>query len=149
MTYAQNKKARFNYEIIETFEAGIVLSGGEVKAVRDSTISLKESYVKMKNNELFLTQAHISNPTYIPSYAIFDEVQDRKLLMHKKEILKLKSKLKEQGLTLIILSIYQREGTKKIKVQLALAKGKKTYNKKQTIKERDIKRDMERTLKKF
>jgi len=149
MTYAQNKKARFNYEIIEIFEAGIVLTGGEVKSVRDSTISLKESYVKIKNNELFLTQAHVSVPTYIPSYAVFDEVQDRKLLMHKREILKLKNKLKEQGLTLIVLSIYQREGTKKIKVQLALARGKKLYNKKQTIKERDIKRDMERTLKKF
>lgn len=149
MTYAQNRKARFDYEFIDTFEAGIMLEGGEVKSVRDGKISLKESYVKIKNGEIFLTQAHIAIPSYIPDYAKFDEVQDRKLLMHKKQIVKLQGQLKERGLTLIIVSIYQREGTKKIKVQIALAKGKKSYDKKNVIKERDIKREMERTMKNY
>ena len=149
MTYAQNRKARFDYELLETFEAGIMLCGAEVKSVRDGKVSLKESYVKLKDGELFLTQAHIAIPSYIPNYAAFDETQDRKLLMHKKQITKLQGQLKEKGLTLIIVSIYQREGTKKIKCQIALAKGKRQYDKKNTIKERDIKRDMERTLKNY
>ncbi len=149
MTYAQNRKARFDYEFLETFEAGIVLEGAEVKSVRDGKVSLKESYVKIKNGEMFLTQAHIAIPSYVPQYARFDETQDRKLLMHRKEITKLQGKLKEQGVTLIIVSIYQRENTKKIKCQVALARGKRNYDKKQAIKERDIKRDMERTLKNY
>jgi len=149
MTYAQNRKARFDYEFLDTFEAGIVLSGAEVKSIRAGKISLKESYVKIKNGEMFLTQAHITIPDYVPHYARFDETQDRKLLMHRKEITKLQGKLKENGLTLVIVSIYQREGTKKIKCQVALARGKRNYDKKQAIKERDIKRDMERTLKNY
>jgi len=149
MTYAFNRKAKFDYEFIDTFEAGIVLEGAEVKSIRAGKISLKESYVKIKGGEIFLTQAHIAIPEYIPQYARFDEVRDRKLLMHRKEITRLQGKLKERGLTLILVSIYQREDTKKIKVQVALARGKKTFDKKQTIKERDIKRDMERTLKNY
>jgi SsrA-binding protein len=148
--YAQNKKAKHDYEWLDTFEAGIVLEGGEVKSIRASRISLKESYVKItKNLEIFLTNAHIAIPSYIPSYARFDEKQDRKLLMHKKEILKLKSKIDEKGLTLIVTKIYQPENTKKIKVQVALARGKKLYDKKQTIKERDIKREMDRSIKNY
>ncbi len=149
MTYATNRKARHDFEFLDTFEAGIVLEGAEVKSVRASKVSLKESYVKIKNGEIFLTQAHIAIPSYVPQYARFDETQDRKLLMHKKQINKLHSQLKEKGLTLIIVSIYQRENTKKIKCQIALARGKKTFDKKQTIKERDIKRDMERTMKNY
>lgn len=148
-TYATNRKARHDYEFLDTFEAGIVLEGAEVKSVRDGRISLKESYVKLKDGEIFLTQAHIPIPDYVPQYARFDETQDRKLLMHRKQINKLASQLKEKGLTLIIVSIYQREDTRKIKVQIALAKGKKTYDKKNTIKERDIKREMERTMKNY
>jgi len=148
-TYATNRKARHDYEFLDTFEAGIVLEGAEVKSVRDGRISLKESYVKLKDGEIFLTQAHIPIPDYVPQYARFDETQDRKLLMHRKQINKLASQLKEKGLTLVIVSIYQREDTRKIKVQIALAKGKKTYDKKNTIKERDIKREMERTMKNY
>ena len=149
MTLAQNRKARFDYEFIETFEAGMVLNGAEVKSIIAGKVSLKESFVKIKNGEIFLTQAHIAVPSYVPQYARFDEVQDRKLLMHKKQINKLTSQLKERGLTLILVSIYTREDTKKIKCQVALARGKRTFDKKQTIKERDIKRDMERTLKNY
>jgi len=149
VVYAQNRKARFDYEILDTFEAGIVLEGAEVKSIRDSRISLKESYVKIASNEVFLRQAHIAIPSYIPSYARFDEVQDRKLLLHKKQIRKLSSQLKEKGLTLIVVSIYQPDNTKKIKVKVALARGKKSYDKKQTIKERDIKREMDRSLKNY
>ena len=149
MTYAQNRKARFDYEFIETFEAGMVLNGAEVKSIIAGKVSLKESFVKIKNGEVFLTQAHIAVPSYVPQYARFDEVQDRKLLLHKKQINKLSSKLKERGLTLVLVSIYSREDTKKIKCQIALARGKRTFDKKQTIKERDIKRDMERTLKNY
>ena len=148
--YAQNKKAKHDYEWLDTFEAGIVLEGGEVKSVRAGRISLKESYVKISSNlELFLTNAHIAIPSYIPSNARFNEKRDRKLLMHKKEIIKLKSKLDEKGLTLVVTKIYQPDGGKKIKVQVALARGKKLYDKKQTIKERDIKREMDRTLKNY
>lgn len=149
MTYAQNRKARHDYEFIETFEAGIVLEGAEVKSVRDGKISLKESYVKIKDGEIFLSQSHIAIPNYVPQYARFAETRDRKLLMHRKEITKLQGKLKEKGLTLILVSIYKRENTKKIKCQVALARGKRNWDKKQTIKERDIKREMERTLKNY
>lgn len=155
--YAQNKKAKHDYEWLETFEAGIVLEGGEVKSVRAGRCSLKESYVKIdKKGEVWLTNAHIPVPGYVPQYARFAEKRDRKLLMHKKEILKLDSKIKEKGLTLVVTKIYQSEITnkkgfksKKIKVEVALARGKKLYDKKQSIKEKDIKRDMERSMKNY
>jgi len=149
MTYATNKKARYNYELIDTFEAGLKLEGAEVKSIRAGKLSLKESYVKIKDNEIFLTQSHIPVPDYAVQWAKFDEKRDRKLLMHKKEIIKLQAKIQEKGLTLVAVSVYQKEGEKKIKIQIALARGKKTFDKKQTIKERDIKRDMDRTLKRF
>ena len=150
MLYAQNKKAKHDYEWLDKFEAGIVLEGGEVKSIRASRISLKESYVKItKDGEIFLTNAHIPVPNYVPTYARFDEKRDRKLLMHKKEILKLKSKIEEKGLTLVVTKIYQPENTKKIKVQVVLARGKKLFDKKQSIKERDIKREMDRTMKNY
>jgi len=148
-TYATNRKARHDYEFLDTFEAGIVLEGAEVKSVRDGRISLKESYVKLKDGEIFLTQAHIPIPDYVPQYARFDETQDRKLLMHRKQINKLASQLKEKGLTLIVYNIYQPDNTKKIKCGLALVRGKQLHNKKTSIKERDIKRDMERQLKNY
>jgi len=148
--YSQNKKAKHDYEWLDTFEAGIVLEGGEVKSIRANRLSLKESYIKIsKAGEVWLTNAHIPVPDYIPAYAMFDEKRDRKLLMHKKEILKLKSKLDEKGLTLIATMLYQPDNTKKLKVEVVLAKGKKTYDKKQTIKERDIKREMDRTMKNY
>lgn len=147
--FTQNRKAKFEYEWIDTFEAGIVLEGAEVKSIRDNRISLKESYVKIKNGEVWLTQAHIPIPSYVPQYARFDEKRDRKLLMHKKEIIKLKAKLDTAGLTLIVTKMYQPDNSKKIKVEIALARGKKLYDKKTAIKERDISREMDRTIKSF
>lgn len=147
MLYAQNKKAKHDYEWLDKFEAGIVLEGGEVKSIRASRISLKESYVKItKDGEIFLTNAHIPIPNYVPSYARFDEKRDRKLLMHKKEILKLKSKIEEKGLTLICVEIYQPSSSKKIKCKIVLARGRKLHNKKQYLKEQTIHRDMQRQI---
>lgn len=146
--YAQNKKAQFDYEWLETYEAGIVLLGAEVKSVRAGKISLKESYVRIKRGEVWLTGAHIAVPGYVPHYARFEEKCDRKILMHKKEIEKLGAKIAEKGLTLVVTKIYQPKNTKKIKVEIALARGKKTFDKKQTLKEKDIKREMDRALKK-
>lgn len=149
IVFAQNKKAFFDYEILDTIEAGIMLEGAEVKSIRANRISLKESYVKIKNGEVWLTNAHIAIPGYVPHYARFDEKQDRKLLLHKKEIAKLQGKISEKGYTLVITKIYQSESSNKIKVIIALAKGKKSYDKKQSLKESDIKREMDRTLKKY
>jgi len=147
--YATNKKAKFEYEWLDTFEAGLVLEGGEVKSIREGKISLKESFVKIENGELWLTKCHISVPSYIPSFNRFDEKRDRKVLMHKREIVRLMSKVKEKGLTLIIVKIYQPNDSKKIKCEVALAKGKRLFDKKNTIKERDIKREMDREIKRF
>ena len=147
--YATNKKAKFEYEWLDTFEAGMVLEGGEVKSIRDSKISLKESYVKIEKNELWLTKCHISVPSFVPSYMRFDEKRDRKLLLHKREIIKLLSKVKEKGLTLIVTKVYQPNHSKKIKCEVALAKGKRLFDKKNAIKDRDIKRDMDREIKRY
>lgn len=146
ITYAQNKKAKFEYEWLDTFEVGIVLEGAEVKSIRANKISLKESYVKIKNSEVWLTQAHIPVPDYVPQYARFNEVQDRKLLMHKSEIIKLKSKLDTKGLTLLIVNVYQPKNSKKIKCTLVLARGRKIFQKKQYLKEKSIEKDMQRQI---
>ena len=147
--FAQNKKAYHDYEILATFEAGMVLEGAEVKSIRDSKCSIKESYVRIKDGEVWLINSHIAIPSYIPQYARFEETRTRKLLMHKNEILKLKSKLDEKGLTLIATKIYQPDESKKIKIEVALSQGRKNYDKKQHIKEKDIKREMESQIKKF
>lgn len=147
--FAQNKKAKFEYEWLDTFEAGIMLEGGEVKSIRANHISLNESYVKIYKGEVWLTQAHIAVPSYIPQHIRFDEVQDRKLLLHKKEIVKLISRIKEKGLTLIVTKVYQPNDSKKIKCEIALARGKKLYDKKQTIKERDISREAARDMRNY
>lgn len=147
--YTQNKKAKFEYEWLETYETGIVLNGGEVKSIRANKISLNESYVYIKNGELWLTNCYIAVPSYVPQYMRYDEKQNRKLLMHKKEIIRLQSKISEKGLTLVVTKIYQPENSKKIKCQLALVRGKHTYDKKNVIKERDIKRELDRSLKNY
>lgn len=147
--YGTNKKAKFEYELLDTFEAGIVLEGGEVKSIRDGRLSLRESYVKIEKNEIWLTGCHISVPACVPSFLRFDEKRDKKLLMHRKEITKLLSKVKEKGLTLIVTRVYQPNNSKKIKCEVALAKGKRTFDKKQAIRERDISREMDREIKRY
>lgn len=140
----QNKKARFDYHIIEVIEAGMVLVGTEVKALREGRANLKDSYARIKNGELYLVQAHIS-PYSHAHYDNHDPERVRKLLVHKRELKRLTGKTQEKGLTLVPLKIYFKEG--KAKVELALASGKKSYDKRETLKRKDQKREMERAIK--
>lgn len=142
--YADNKRAAFNYKILEDFEAGIVLSGAEVKSVRAGQISLKESFGTIRGNEVFLTNAHIS-PYKPANIKDSDPTRSRKLLLNKSEIVKLVGKVRTEGLTLIPLKIYDKKG--KIKVELGLGQGKKKYDKREAIKNREQKRDIERAIK--
>ena len=144
-TVAQNRKARHDYFIIEAFECGIVLTGTEIKSVRDGKVNLKEGYALIRNGELWLVGVHIS-PYEKGSYYNHEPLRDRKLLMKKNEILRLFSKVREKGLTLVPLSVYIKEG-KRAKVELALVKGKMLHDKRDSLSERDAKRDMERSLK--
>ena len=139
-----NRKAKFEYEILDKFEAGIVLTGTEIKSIRNGNANIKDSYAIIKNGEVFLLNMFISE---YKEGNIFNHEEDRtrKLLLHKKEILKLRDKLEVEGYTLVPLKIYFVKN--KAKVLIGVAKGKKNYNKKETIKERDIKREMERNFK--
>jgi SsrA-binding protein len=141
---SHNRKARHDYHIDETFEAGIVLTGTEVKSVRDTRVNLKDSYARVERNELFLYNMHIS-PYEQGNRFNHEPLRVRKLLMHKGEIGRLAGKVKEKGYTLIPLKIYLKRGL--IKVELGLGRGKKSYDKRQTIAERDSKREMERAFK--
>jgi SsrA-binding protein len=132
-----NKKARFDYFVEEEIEAGIALVGTEIKSIRKGSADLKESFVIIKNNEVFLLNSYIALYEQGNQFN-HDERRSRKLLLHKKEILKLKEKIKLQGLTLVPLKMYFKNG--KVKVLIGVCKGKKNYDKRQTIKERDIKR---------
>ena len=139
-----NRKARYDYEIEDTYEAGIVLTGTEIKSIRLGKVNIKDSYAIIRNNEIFLLNTHIS--IYEEGNRFnHEEDRTRKLLLHKKEILKLRDKLEKEGYTIIPLKIYFVKN--KAKVLLGLAKGKKNYNKKETIKERDIQREMEKSFK--
>lgn len=139
-----NRKANYDYEILETIESGIVLTGTEIKSIRNGAANLKDSYGIIKNNEMYLLNMHIS---HYEEGNIFnhEETRTRKLLLHKKEILKLNDKIKLQGLTLVPLKLYFKKN--KAKILVGLAKGKKTYDKRESIKERDIKRNLEKNYK--
>ena len=140
----QNKKARYNYEILEVIEAGMVLLGTEVKSLRQGRANLKDSYARIKAGELYLMQCHIS--PY--SHAYHDNHEPdrvRKLLVHKREIKRLQGKTQEKGLTLVPLKIYFKDG--KAKVELGLARGKRMYDKRETLKRKTEQRDMERAIK--
>lgn len=143
---ATNKKARHNYHIDDEYEAGIVLVGSEVKAIREGRVSFKDSYADIKRGEVFLRQLHISPYEYAYN-ANHESMRTRKLLLHSYEIKKLVGKIKEQGYTLIPLKIYFKND--KIKILLGLGKGKKLYDKREAIKQRDVKRDMDRERKKY
>lgn len=141
-----NKKARFNYEILDTFEAGIVLKGTEVKSLRQKKASIQESYARIRNGEVFITGLTIS--AYEMGNRFNHEPdRERKLLLHKQEIKRLTGKLQEKGLTLVPLKIYFKNG--KAKVLLGLGRGKANYDKRKAIRDRDSKRDMEREMKKY
>jgi SsrA-binding protein len=138
---ATNRKARHEYQILDTFEAGIVLLGPEVKSLRAGRVSLAEAYAQIQNEEAFLLQAHIS-PYDQANRFNTDPRRTRKLLFHKKEIRRLMGKTEEKGLTLIPLRIYFRGG--KAKVEIALARGKKLYDKRQSLARKDAQREMDR-----
>ena len=141
---ATNRKAYHDYEVLETYEAGIVLKGTEVKSAKQGRINLKDSYAKIENGEIFLFNAHISPYTHGNVYN-HDPRRTRKLLLHKKEIMRLYGKVKEKGLTLIPLKAYIKNG--KIKIELGLCKGKKVYDKRAEIKKRDLEREMRYEMK--
>ncbi len=143
---AENRKARHDYEIIDQYEAGMVLLGTEVKSLRIGRANLKDSYAKIVNGEVFVYQMHIS-PYPFAYYDNHDPLRVRKLLLHNHEIKKLFGKVNEKGFALIPLKMYFKDG--KAKMLLALAKGKHSYDKRDSIKRRDEKRDFERTKKEY
>lgn len=138
---ATNKKAWHNYIIESEYEAGIVLTGTEVKSIRQGRVSFQDAYADVKNNELFLRQLHIT-PYKYAYYSNHEPLRTRKLLLHRYEIKKLLGKIKEKGYTLVPLKIYFKKD--KIKILIGLCKGKKLYDKRETIKQRDLKREMDR-----
>lgn len=140
---ATNKKARFDYEILETFEAGVVLTGPEVKSVKAGQVSIKESFATLRGEEVFLTNAHIS-PYKQASNIEQEPTRSRKLLLKKSEISSLIGKSKTQGLTLIPIKIYLKRGF--VKVEIGLGKGKKLHDKRESIKKKDTQRDIQREL---
>ena len=143
---AVNRKARHEYFIEDEYEAGLVLKGTEVKSLRQGRANLKDSYAKVKKGELFVHQMHIS-PYPFAYYDNHDPLRIRKLLLHRYEIKRLYGKLSERGYALIPLRLYFREG--KVKVLLGLAKGKRQYDKRETMRRRDQKRDMDRIKKEY
>jgi len=141
---AQNKKARHDYFIEQTVEAGIVLSGTEVKSIRQGKSNLKDSYAAIDGGEAFLYGMHIS-PYEQGNIFNKDPVRDRKLLLHRKEIGRLLALVQQKGLTIVPLSVYLKRG--KVKVELGVARGKKLYDKREGIAERDAKREIDRRMK--
>lgn len=139
-----NRRATFDYAIQETFEAGIVLQGTEIKSLRDNGGSLQDSYVRVLQSELWLIGASIA-PYRFGNIYNHEEKRDRKLLMHKREIEKLKIASQEKGLTIIPMAIYLKNG--RAKVRIAIAKGKKSYDKREAIKKKEDKREIDRMLK--
>lgn len=136
---AQNKKARHEYFILETYEAGIKLQGSEIKSIRAGKVNINETHITIINNELFIVGMHVSS--YLQSGGFnHDETRNRKLLMHKREILKLKMKREKEGYTLIPLRLYFKQAL--LKVEVAVAKGKKIYDKRESLKKEDQKRRM-------
>jgi SsrA-binding protein len=141
---ADNKRAHFNYETLETYEAGIELTGPEVKSIKSGHISIKESFATIKDSEIWLTNAHVT-PYKPASLNNAEPTRPRKLLLKKDEVNHLVGKVQAEGLTLVPTKLYLSHGL--IKVEIALARGKKTWNKKEIIKKRDIDREVARELK--
>ena len=143
---AKNRKARFNYEILETYEAGIELKGTEVKSVRASKVNFTEGFISIDNGEAFLKQVHIS-PYEQGNIFNVDPVRVRKLLLHKREIKKLIGETAQKGFTLVPLSMYLKNG--KVKLSLGLARGKNTHDKRQDMAKKDAQRNIERAMKNY
>ena len=141
ISIARNKRARFDYHILETFEAGLVLQGTEVKSLRDGKVSIADAYGIVRDGELFLLNAHIQ-PYERGGYVNHEPARSRKLLLHRKEIRRLIGAVERQGLTLIPLELYFKHGV--AKVALALGKGKKLHDKRDAQRQRDAEREMAR-----
>ncbi len=144
-TIALNKRARFEYHLEERFEAGLVLLGWEVKSLRQGRISFNESYITLKDGEAWLFGAHISPLNTASTHVNTDPVRTRKLLMHRKELSHLIGRVEQKGYTLVPVALYWKHG--KVKLEVALAKGKMSHDKRKTEKERDWNREKQRILK--
>ncbi|SEJ17528.1 SsrA-binding protein [Cyclobacterium xiamenense] len=138
----KNKKASYEFEFIDTFKAGLVLRGSEIKSIREGKVSLTEAYCYFKGEELFIKQMHIA-PYTLATHYNHDPVRERKLLLQKQELRKLQNKFSEKGLSIVPVRIYINDRGL-AKMEIALAKGKKIHDKRQSIKEKDAKRDLQR-----
>ncbi|WP_154852247.1 SsrA-binding protein SmpB [Cyclobacterium xiamenense] len=138
----KNKKASYEFEFIDTFKAGLVLRGSEIKSIREGKVSLTEAYCYFKGEELFIKQMHIA-PYTLATHYNHDPVRERKLLLQKQELRKLQNKFSEKGLSIVPVRIYIND-RRLAKMEIALAKGKKIHDKRQSIKEKDAKRDLQR-----
>ncbi len=140
---AVNRRAKFDYDILDRYEAGIVLTGSEIKSVRQRHVQLQGAYARFRDGELWLQDAHIA--LYANAgYQQHNPTRDRKLLLHRKELLRIEQQLGEKGLTLIPLSMYLKDG--KAKVELGLVRGRRKHDKRQAIRERETKRELERAV---
>ena len=144
---SDNRQARFKYEILETFEAGIELKGTEVKSIRAGKLNMRDGYALIRNGEAWLLNVHISPFEQASQYFNHDPRRTRKLLLHRQEIRKLIGKIEQKGLTLVPLKMYLKRGW--VKVAIGLAKGKKLYDKREDLKRKDDKRAMERAMKNY
>jgi SsrA-binding protein len=141
---AENRKARHDYHVLDTWEVGVVLLGTEVKAIREGRVNLRDSYARVENGEVWLLNVHIS-PYSHRGYAQHAELRQRKLLLHRHEIRKLVGRTAEKGLTLVPLELYFNRG--RVKVLLALAKGKQAHDKRETIRRREVERETRAAVK--
>lgn len=148
ITYTKNKKAYHDYEMLDSIEAGISLKGSEVKSIRKGQVNLLGSFVYIEGNKIILKQCHISRPDHIGKVS-HEEERPKPLLLNKSEIKKLHKEVQIEGLTLIVTEIYQREGTKNIKCKLNIAKGKKNYDKRKVLKEKQADIDVKRQIKDY
>ncbi|HEX5430308.1 MAG TPA: SsrA-binding protein SmpB [Patescibacteria group bacterium] len=143
-SYASNRKAFHTYSIQDTFEAGLVLAGHEVKSIRSGQVSLNGAYVSIRGGEAYLKNAYVGKYKQAANLEGYDENHERKLLLHKNEILRLVNRLNEKGTTLVPLEIYTHK--RRLKLKFAVATGKKQYDKRESIKRKETKRKIERTI---
>jgi SsrA-binding protein len=138
-----NRKARHDYEILDTYEAGLVLTGSEIKSIRAGHVNLREGFVQMRGNELWLLNTHIATYDQAGQFG-HDPLRPRKLLLHRKEINRIAARVQERGLTIVPTMLYLTRGL--AKVEIALARGKRQYDKRESLRRRDSQRQIERTL---
>jgi len=141
---ATNRKAFYEYDILDKYEAGLVLKGSEVKSIRENKVTIKESYIRVKDNEMFIIGMNISKYSH-EGYSTHDPGREKKILLHKYEIKKIKEQVEERGKTIIPLNLYYKNG--KVKIQFAIATGRKLRDKRNYKKEQDIDREIDRSMK--